>query len=220
MEKIKIIATNDGSFSIYNEALDETYHSRHGAVRESQHVFISQGLMYFGHLKKAESIHILEVGFGTGLNALLTLNESFQENRLINYSALETNPLEKEIWSQLYYPDPHLFFDKIHSATWSEWITLSENFKLRKIYNSIHEEVLGSSEFDLIYFDAFAPGKQPDMWTINVFEKIVNAMKSGAVFVTYCAKGQLKRDLKSVGLLVESLPGPPGKREMVRAIKP
>lgn len=220
MDKIKIIATNDGSFSLYNEELEETYHSRHGALQESVYVFIEQGLKFLRSKQNPSSVNILEVGFGTGLNALLTLNEIHASSVTIKYSSLETLPLSQEVWSKLNYPDLHQTFKKLHDADWGSWNEIIPNFRLRKIQSSLQEVTLEDSNYDLIYFDAFAPNKQPEMWEQVVLEKVVQAMKPEAVFVTYCAKGQLKRDLKSLGLVVESLPGPPGKREMVRAVKP
>lgn len=220
MSTIKIIATNDGSSSLYNEELDETYHSRHGAVQESVYVFIEQGLHFLFNRHKPDSVSILEIGFGTGLNALLTLHEAIQIDAHINYTSLETFPIQESVWAKLNYPDPHQLFEQIHQAQWERWSDITSKFQLKKINNEVQREALPQGEYDLVYFDAFAPNKQPEMWELPVLTKIIGAMKSGAVFVTYCAKGQLKRDLKSLGFIVESLPGPPGKREMVRAIKP
>lgn len=220
MDKIKIIATNDGSFSLYNEELEETYHSRHGALQESVYVFIEQGLKFLLSQRNLSELNILEVGFGTGLNALLTLNEIHNSSVSVNYSSLETFPLSRDVWSELNYPDPNHVFSQLHESPWQISNAITSNFSLRKIQSSLLEVVLEQSHYDLIYFDAFAPNKQPEMWEPVVLEKVALSMKSGAAFVTYCAKGQLKRDLKSLGLVVESLPGPPGKREMVRAIKP
>jgi tRNA U34 5-methylaminomethyl-2-thiouridine-forming methyltransferase MnmC len=217
---IKIIATNDGSSSLYNEALDETYHSRHGAVQESMYVFIEHGLNHLCKSKKIDSVAILEVGFGTGLNALLTLQYAIEHLIDIRYTSLETHPVTKEVWTQLNYSDAHHVFNRMHEAPWGEGIEIVNKFRLKKIKNALQLESLSKASYDLIYFDAFAPNKQPEMWELSVLSKITDAMNTGAVFVTYCAKGQLKRDLKSLGLVVESLPGPPGKREMVRATKP
>jgi tRNA U34 5-methylaminomethyl-2-thiouridine-forming methyltransferase MnmC len=217
---IKIIATNDGSSSLYNEALDETYHSRHGALQESMYVFIEHGLNHLCNSKKIDSVAILEVGFGTGLNALLTLQYAIKYSIDIRYTSLETHPVTKEVWTQLNYSDTHQVFNKMHEAPWGEWSEIVNRFSLKKIKNELQLESLSRADYDLIYFDAFAPNKQPEMWELSVLSKITDAMNTGAVFVTYCAKGQLKRDLKSLGLVVESLPGPPGKREMVRATKP
>jgi tRNA U34 5-methylaminomethyl-2-thiouridine-forming methyltransferase MnmC len=219
LNTIKIIVTNDGSHSLLNETLDETYHSRHGAVQESMYVFIEQGLNYWLEQRNVKAISILEVGFGTGLNALLTLTEAIKRDINIDYYSLETVPLEREVWMNLNYPDPLYFFKAIHVAEWGQVCEIDAHFRMIKKNESLLTTVLQPAQFDLVYFDAFAPNKQPEMWELPVLEKVVSTLKPGGLFVTYCAKGQLKRDLKSLGLTVESLPGPPGKREMVRALK-
>jgi tRNA U34 5-methylaminomethyl-2-thiouridine-forming methyltransferase MnmC len=219
---IEIITTSDGSHSLLNTALNETYHSRHGALQESIHVFIKEGLDHFLSVKSQKDISILEVGFGTGLNALLTLQRAYElPANIIHYTSLETFPVPEEIWSKLNYIDSVGLkekFNQLHEATWNEVVPIIPNFNLRKIQTSL-QQIDFSSEFDLIYFDAFAPNKQPEMWEIEVLQKVVNAMRPESAFVTYCAKGQLKRDLKSLDLEVETLPGPPGKKEMVRGVK-
>jgi tRNA U34 5-methylaminomethyl-2-thiouridine-forming methyltransferase MnmC len=220
LNTIKIIVTDDGSHSLLNEALDETYHSRHGAIQESLYVFIEQGLNYVAEKQNPESISILEVGFGTGLNALLTVSEAIKKSISVAYTSLETFPLGREVWENLNYPDSHNLYKALHQAGWQNWHEINSHFRLLKLEKSLQAANLEPLQFDLIYFDAFAPSKQPEMWELPILEKVVNTLKSGGVFVTYCAKGQLKRDLKSLGLIVESLPGPPGKREMVRALKP
>jgi tRNA U34 5-methylaminomethyl-2-thiouridine-forming methyltransferase MnmC len=220
LSEIKIIVTDDGSHSLLNEALNETYHSRHGALRESKHVFIEHGLNFIANRSPGEPISILEVGFGTGLNALLTLNESKAKSLNIQYTSLETFPIQQEIWLTLNYPDTNNAFTALHSATWQHWVEIIPEFRLLKLEESLLAVELKSWEYDLIYFDAFAPNKQPELWEVPMLGKVVASIKQGGAFVTYCAKGQLKRDLKTLGLMVESLPGPPGKREMVRAVKP
>ena len=220
MNTIKIIVTGDGSHSLLNEALDETYHSRHGAVQESMHVFIEQGFNYLLKKQESESISILEVGFGTGLNALLTLGEAIKNELPVDYTSLETYPLGQEIWEGLNYPDPYHLLKELHQSEWQKWKKISPHFKLLKIERSLQLVELKPEQYDLIYFDAFAPNKQPEMWELPMLDKVIKTLKPGGAFITYCAKGQLKRDLKTLGLIVESLPGPPGKREMVRALKP
>jgi tRNA U34 5-methylaminomethyl-2-thiouridine-forming methyltransferase MnmC len=220
LNTIKIIITDDGSHSLLNEAMDETYHSRHGAVQESRHVFIEQGFHAFVKAQKPKSISILEVGLGTGLNALLTLTEAIENEIVVDYTSLETFPLGQEVWKNLNYHDPHNLFKELHQADWDKKCDIHTYFKLLKVRKSLQAVHLGLLSYDVIYFDAFAPNKQPEMWEFPILEKVVKTMQSGSMFVTYCAKGQLKRDLKSLGLIVESLPGPPGKREMVRALKP
>lgn len=219
MDTIKLIVTGDGSHTLLNEALDETYHSRHGAIQESMHVFIEQGLKFLLKEQKPGPISILEVGFGTGLNALLTLTESIKNELAIAYTSLETYPLGQELWKNLNYPDPDYLFNELHKAEWHKWVEITDHFKLLKLEKSLQHTELEPEQFDLIYYDAFAPNKQPEMWEQPVLNKVIKTLKSRGAFITYCAKGQLKRDLKSLGLIVESLPGPPGKREMVRAIK-
>lgn len=220
MSSLKIITTQDGSHSLLNEQLNETYHSVHGALQESKHVFIQHGLDVVS--KDKSTIHILEVGFGTGLNALLTLHQAKSNNLTIHYTTLEAFPVEEDIWPKLNYvesADAKEQFEKLHRANWNEEQNISSNFVLRKLHATLQQVELELNHYDLIYFDAFAPNKQPEMWELPVLQKIANAMKPGGLFVTYCAKGQLKRDLKSAGLTVETLQGPPGKREMVRGLK-
>lgn len=220
MSTLKIITTHDGSHSLLNEQLNETYHSVHGALQESLHVFIKHGLDFISQNQK--EIKILEVGFGTGLNALLTLQRANTENLSIQYTTLEAFPVEEDIWSKLNYvesAESKMQFQKLHRAKWNEAESISSRFVLKKLHTTLQQAELELNHYDLIYFDAFAPNKQPEMWELPMLQKIVNAMKTNGLFVTYCAKGQLKRDLKSAGLSVEALQGPPGKREMVRGVK-
>lgn len=225
MGEVKIIITSDGSHSLFNTELNETYHSIHGAIQESVHVFIKNGLDYLAQRNSQTEIKILEVGFGTGLNALLTLQYSLEHLAKISYESLEAFPIENETAMQLNYPNALSFpqaekyFLQLHQSPWDEQVEISNTFSFHKRHIKLEEANLVSEKFDLIYFDAFAPSKQPEMWGLPIFEKIERSMKSGGVLVTYCAKGQFKRDLKSLGLKVESLPGPPGKFQMVRALK-
>ena len=220
MSSLKIITTRDGSHSLLNEQLNETYHSVHGALQESNHVFIQHGLDFVSN--KKSSISILEVGFGTGLNALLTLQQAISNNLIVHYTTLEAYPVEEEIWAELNYTstaESKAWFEKLHHAEWDTWVDLSTNFQLRKLKTTLQQVSLEQDHYDLVYFDAFAPNKQPELWELPILTKVANAIKTQGMFVTYCAKGQLKRDLQSAGLKVETLQGPPGKREMVRAIK-
>lgn len=221
MSSLKIITTQDGSHSLLHEQLNETYHSIHGAIQESNYVFIEKGLEFVKSSGKPE-IKILEIGFGTGLNALLTIQRTLTNSLTIRYTTIEAFPVEEEVWSQLNYADAvelKAWFEKLHRATWNEWVELSPTFHLRKLHTTLQDVTVEVDQYDLIYFDAFAPNKQPAMWELPMLEKVVTSMNADGVLVTYCAKGQLKRDLQSLNLKVESLPGPPGKREMVRAIK-
>jgi tRNA U34 5-methylaminomethyl-2-thiouridine-forming methyltransferase MnmC len=225
MSSLKIIETEDGSHSLLNESLNETYHSTHGAVQESLHVFVKTGLRFWLDKNKVNEISILEVGFGTGLNALLALKESIEQKIKIRYTSLEAFPVSPELVAQLNYPkqikleQSEKLFQQLHDSGWNIPVAITQDFILEKCEGKIQEMNLGDEKYDLIFFDAFAPAKQPEMWELPVLEKVVHSLRPNGVFVTYCAQGQLKRNLKSLGLLVESLPGPPGKREMVRAVR-
>jgi tRNA U34 5-methylaminomethyl-2-thiouridine-forming methyltransferase MnmC len=220
MEGIEIITTADGSHSLLNTALHETYHSKHGAVQESKHVFIREGLENFLATSNKKEIGIFEVGFGTGLNAWLTWQRCKELHCKIFYSSIESYPLQPEIWKTLNYVNEteRSDFALLHTAPWNTGEKISDDFILNKINDTLQHVTL-KSFYDIIYFDAFAPNKQPEMWELPILTKVVASLNEGGIFVTYCAKGQLKRDLKSLGLHVESLPGPPGKKEMVRAKK-
>jgi tRNA U34 5-methylaminomethyl-2-thiouridine-forming methyltransferase MnmC len=217
--KTEIKITNDGSVTLYVPELNEHYHSVHGAVTESVHVFVNAGLK---HCRK-KTIRILEVGFGTGLNAILTFMH--RKNKHIEYVAIEKYPLDTEMVDKLKYPD-YLHLDKhqqemfyrFHFQSWDSRDKITSDFMLVKINAAIHEAELNGL-FDVVYFDAFAPGVQPEMWTMDVFQKIYHCMNLNGILVTYCAKGVVRRTMQSAGYMVERLPGPPGKREMLRAVK-
>jgi tRNA U34 5-methylaminomethyl-2-thiouridine-forming methyltransferase MnmC len=225
--KVEILKTADGSPTLYLPELDETYHSRHGSVQEARHVFIQHGLNFvIQGLEKdpaaQQEIKILEVGFGTGLNALLTLLETKPHSGfLFQYTSFETHPISEAIWSQLNYLNDVITmqdYDTLMQASWNENVGLRSNFDILKIDKAI-QELEQENHYDLIYFDAFGPRAQAEMWDISVFKLLHQSLKPNGILVTYCAMGQFKRDLKSLGFVVESLPGPPGKREMTRAIK-
>ncbi len=220
MGDTSIIITEDGSHSLFHSGLNETYHSIHGAIQESKHVFIQAGLEHWLKNNKKRNLRIFEVGFGTGLNAFLTCLYPSHEIK-IYYESWEASPIDIEVSRQLNYPDvlgsPELFSD-LHKAFWDQAVVISKAFTLHKHKGDIiHDRLSESSLFDLIYYDAFGPSKQPEMWTKEVLSKVVDLLDEGGCFVTYCAKGQVKRDLKSLGLKVETLPGPPGKLQMIRA---
>ena len=216
---LKLIISKDGSHTIYRQDIDETYHSRHGAIQEAMHVFIRKGLKEIEKSKK--EINILEVGFGTGLNALLTCLNSTSE---INYIGLETTPLPIKVLGSLNYDtavtqdNSQEIFKNIHGATWEALCSITNFFSIKKVETTIQDFEI-RQPIDLVYYDAFGPNSQAEMWDISIFEKIYKAMRSQGVFVTYCAKGQVRRDLKSVGFVMERLEGPPGKREMLRGRK-
>jgi len=217
----RLILSEDGSHTLRVDELNENYHSHKGAIRESLHVFIEMGLYQFD---KNQRISVLEVGFGTGLNALLTcLSNHCGE---IEYHTLETNILPESLTSQLNYPDliedsrAAQVFAAIHQSPWDQKSSITENFHLFKWNLAVQE--IGSIKpkpFDLIYYDAFAPHAQPELWTADIWKLIASVLKSGGTLVTYCAKGQVRRDMQTAGLMVERLQGPPGKREMLRATK-
>lgn len=217
---VQTVVTADGSVTLKRPDLEETYHSIHGAVQESMHVFIQAGLNYVLHNKS--NLKILEMGFGTGLNAYLTAVEIQNTINNIEYIAIEKFPLANETYDKLNYA-----LDKKNRVLWenicfSEWNQLNEvvpNFSLNKIESDLYN-FSTEKKFDLVYYDAFGPRVQPELWTQEVFEKIFSFMNDSGVLVTYCAKGEVKRNLKACGFSLESLQGPPGKREMTRAIKP
>lgn len=225
-DEIKIMNTGDGSHTLLNVALNETYHSRHGALRESQHVFLKEGLQYW--LEKhpeANSINIFEMGMGTALNLMLTLQAAQELPQIkFSYITLEAFPLSNLVIKQLNYTELlqnaslKVLFEKVHQTSWNEWHTMLPNFQLKKARQKLEDYQVESTSADLIYYDAFAPNKQAELWTVEALSKVCAMLKQEGIFVTYSAKGQLKRDLKSLGLSVETLPGPPGKAEMVRAI--
>jgi tRNA U34 5-methylaminomethyl-2-thiouridine-forming methyltransferase MnmC len=215
----ELIITSDGSHTIFVPELNEHYHSIHGAVQESALVYIKNGLDFC----ETNPLNIFEVGFGTGLNALLTAITGTQKKRIIHYTSIEKHPLPDNLVETLNHwsfagEQGKEIFDKIHNSEWGSFEKINEYFYLKKIYcDLVRDQVEG--KFDLIYFDAFGPDKQPDMWTSRVFETISEITVSGGIFVTYSAKGGVKRLLRANGFKVAMLSGPPGKREMIRAIK-
>jgi tRNA U34 5-methylaminomethyl-2-thiouridine-forming methyltransferase MnmC len=224
--KIEVRTTADGSPTLYVPALNEHYHSHHGAAQESRHVFIAAGLqpLLDAGLGQQRPVRLLEVGLGTGLNALLTLRAAQAAGAAVTYDGYETVPLPPATVAALapqWAAEPALgqAFDHLHTAPWNEEFTLAPGFTLTKIQVQLQAAALPTSYYDLIYFDAFAPEKQPELWTEDVFAKLYAAAAPGAVLVSYCAQGQFRRNLRAAGWLTEKLPGPPGKREMTRARK-
>lgn len=225
--KRKIITTQDGSKTIHIEELNEQYHSIHGAIQEAQHVFIKHGLHFFNATldsKVKNHISILEIGFGTGLNAFISLLEAEKLSINIDYIGIEAYPVIVEELAQLNYSELLLFYDsfkafeKIHAITWNKKHIINSNFSLHKKM-LLFSEVTDLNSYNIIYFDAFGARVQPELWTETMFERMFNALKDNGVLVTYSAKGSVRRAMESVGFLVERLPGPPGKREMLRAVK-
>jgi tRNA U34 5-methylaminomethyl-2-thiouridine-forming methyltransferase MnmC len=221
----KIITTGDGSKTIQLTEWDEQYHSKHGAIQEAYHVFIKHGLHYYSaNHKKLETISILEIGFGTGLNAFITLLEAEKLNTSINYVGVEAYPVGLNEVQELNYPMQLLVearsktFNKIHEVSWEDKHTITTNFSLTK-QQKLFKDISEINVFDLIYFDAFGARVQPELWTESIFNIMFNALKLHGVLVTYSAKGSVRRAMQAVGFNVERLPGPPGKREMLRATK-
>ncbi|NML66988.1 tRNA (5-methylaminomethyl-2-thiouridine)(34)-methyltransferase MnmD [Hymenobacter sp. RP-2-7] len=226
--KVEVRTTADGSPTLYVPALNEHYHSTHGARQESQHVFIEAGLrpLLAAGLGQQEPLKVLEVGLGTGLNALLTL-EATQAvpGATVAYDGYETHPLPPEAVAALapQWAASEVLsrvFAQLHREPWGRALLLTSDFLLRKVRQPLQAATLPAAAYDLIYFDAFAPEKQPELWTEDIFAKLYYAAAPGAVLVSYCAQGQFRRNLRAAGWLTEKLPGPPGKREMTRARKP
>jgi tRNA U34 5-methylaminomethyl-2-thiouridine-forming methyltransferase MnmC len=218
--KRKIIQTRDGSTTIHIEDWDECYHSRFGAIQEAQHVFIKKGLTLFEN----ESVSILEIGFGTGLNAFITFLEFPKYNQKINYVGIEAYPVTYEeaglmnYVSELNAENQKSIFEQLHHCQWEKPIGLKEDFVFTK-RKQFFADIDDISAYDLIYFDAFGFDVQPELWSAEIFKKMFKALKNKGVLVTYAARGIIKRNMIEAGFTVEKLEGAPGKREMFRAIK-
>ncbi len=217
--EVNIQTTADGSQTLFVPALDEHYHSVKGALTESLHIFIHSGL----NECTVSEPRILEVGFGTALNAFLTLVEA-EKGRTIHYTSLEKYPLPMEIIDKMEYTkfvDSSFapYYKSIHSSSWNEWNCITPHFHLRKIETDL-TSLMFKEQYDIVYFDAFAPEKQPEMWTQDIMNRIYDCLAPGGIFVTYCAKGAVRRMLQTAGFRTERIPGPPGgKREILRARK-
>jgi tRNA U34 5-methylaminomethyl-2-thiouridine-forming methyltransferase MnmC len=216
-----IIQTEDGSNSIQSAQFHATYHSIHGAIQETQTVFIDAALLYKASTQK--ELAILEIGLGTGLNAFMTYLEAKKAALNIKYTGIEAYPISLEIAQQLNYAElleateEQAQFLQLHETP-NEWVALSPSFNFYKQIGRF-EDLKEQEQFDLIYYDAFAPSVQPELWEIDLLEKMYQALKPGGILTTYCAKGVFKRNLKQAGFKVEGIPGPIGKREMTRAVK-
>ena len=223
MDQLKVIDTDDQSKTLFLNDLNESYHSRYGAFSESVLVFITNGLLFSMKQKKENNLHILEFGFGTGLNALVTFKH--KSNFLINYETLELYPLDWKVVSALNYTDLSELtpfskvFQDMHCSAWGAEQPIHPQFHLRKLQTDFRAYTTTPSSFDLIYFDAFSPEKQPELWTKEVFRNAVNFLKPGGVLVTYSSKGSVKQALRDVGFTVYRLSGGKGKRHVVRAVK-
>lgn len=219
--KRKVITTKDGSKTIHLEDWNESYHSTHGAIQEAQHVYIRQGFKKSG----LQNIAILEFGFGTGLNAIITFLEAKTLPKSIKYTALEAYPVSKKELEELNYLESlnddslNKVYKLMHDSPWEEFISLSNKFTLKKLRMDFRE-LAEVNQYDIVYYDAFGPRVQPELWTREIFAKVFLAMKENGILVTYSCKGSVRRALLECGFKVEKLPGPPGKREMLRAYKP
>ncbi len=215
----EIITTSDGSTTIQIKDWAECYHSKHGAIVEAYHVFIKNGLALFKN-----EVAILEIGFGTGLNAFITFLETERNNQKISYTGVEAFPISADEVAAMNYVDElkatefASIFEILHKSTWEISNPISQNFDLTK-RKQFFEQIDDVEMFDLIYFDAFGYRVQPELWSTEIFKGMFAALKSGGVLVTYAARGVVKRSMIEVGFRVEKLEGPPGKREMFRAFK-
>lgn len=218
--KRAIIRTSDGSTTIHLSDWDEHYHSKHGAIQEAKHVFIKNGLSLFA----GKPIAIMEIGFGTGLNAFITFLEAKNSNQIVDYVGIEAYPVSAEevaamnYISELNAESESTVFEQMHLTDWEEKNAISETFSLTK-RKQFFESIDDIEKFDLIYFDAFGYRVQPELWSTEIFHKMYNALKPNGILVTYAARGVVKRSMIAVGFTVEKLEGPPGKREMFRATK-
>lgn len=233
MSEPQLIMTEDGSHSLWMPELQEAYHSTHGAIQESEHVFIRHGLLHWFNHETKSNINILEVGLGTGLNALLTYLASLTKRVQIAYTGLEPYPIPDTHVRRLNYTtqltqqasnssvrkDLQAIFERLHQGTATTFRRITTNFSFKGHYGTLQAFSAPLDTFDMVYFDAFSPNKQPTMWSMGVFQKVYQMMKCRGILITYCAQGKLKRCLKQLGMHVETLPGPPGKKEMIRARK-
>jgi tRNA U34 5-methylaminomethyl-2-thiouridine-forming methyltransferase MnmC len=217
----ELLMTADGSQTIRDRKRNITYHSLHGAIRESRHVYIEAG---FNRLPADRPARVLETGMGTGLNALLTCVAAEHHGQPVYYTATEPFPLDAMLTESLDYamrigrPDMSVWLHRLHAADWEKPVPMSSAFTLVKRRRSVLE-VTDPDRFDLIYHDAFAPDAQPELWTAGAFRELYQKLQEGGILVTYCSKGVVRRNMLSVGFCVEKLPGPPGKREILRAIR-
>lgn len=218
--KRELQLTFDGSHTIFIPSSGVTYHSKHGAIQESLHVFIEAGLMPV--MQHQKEIHVFEMGFGTGLNALLTLQASAKQQKKVEYTAVELYPLSKEEYEALNYGVTLQLqneWEQIHSIPWERMEKINPFFSLYKTQTAL-QDFRSNQLFDVIYYDAFAPSVQPELWTKDIFSQLFSLLNDNGLLVTYCSKGDARRAMLAAGFNVSKLPGPPGKREMLKAIKP
>lgn len=217
-----IVITADGSQSIQVPSLNIMYHSKHGALQESEHVFIQHGVQALLPFQKPLMVAV-EMGFGTGLNCQLLHGFAKQNNIKICYTGIEAYPLEPAEWQQLAYdallPQGTVTSEQLHALPANTWCEIDEYFSVYKIHQALEEAVL-PTEIDVVLYDAFAPNAQPHLWQPAIFERWFMHMAEGGLLTTYCSKGDVRRAMLAAGFTVNKLPGPPGKREMLQAIKP
>jgi tRNA U34 5-methylaminomethyl-2-thiouridine-forming methyltransferase MnmC len=231
MVKVELVKTSDGSDTLFRRDLNQHYHSTFGAVEESVHIFIRAGLLNVidQHLNEqpdqSNPVRILEVGFGSGLNTMLTQVEAEKLSIPIHYSAVEAYPLNEGQWSSLNYPtlavcgeNPGIFH-MIHKSAWNIPVKISDYFIIEKIRTKLESFVPPENSFDLVYFDAFGPDAQPELWTEEIFRNIAQGLRPLGLLVTYSVKGTIVKALKAAGFQTEKLPGPAGKRHILRAVK-
>lgn len=222
--KQEIIITRDGSTSLYIPEINETYHSRFGAIQEAEHVFIKEGLDFFINKQQLSQLRILEIGFGTGLNALVTLTAASKLNVSVDYVGIEAFPVPKELLNELNFTtllttsDQSVFFDRIHNVSWEQKHEITSLFHLTK-YQMYFQNIDFTDAFDIIYFDAFGFDVQPELWTETIFKKMYKALSINGLLVTYACRTIIKNNMLAAGFTIEKLPGAPGKREMLRANK-
>ncbi|MFZ6664562.1 tRNA (5-methylaminomethyl-2-thiouridine)(34)-methyltransferase MnmD [Peijinzhouia sedimentorum] len=223
--EIKVIQTEDGSHSLYRPDIMESYHSFHGALQESVHVYIKAGLDEFAS-RNVGTIQVFEVGFGTGLNALLTWQWAIENKREVVYTTIEPYPLTEEIWSQLNFAqsfsnpiESQKIFEQLHACDWEQTNQIHPNFQFTKNQSKLEDFILANNRFHVVFFDAFAPKKQPELWEETALKKVFDSMQPKGILTTYCAQGQFQRTLQSAGFEVERIAGPRGKKHMVRGIK-
>jgi tRNA U34 5-methylaminomethyl-2-thiouridine-forming methyltransferase MnmC len=220
----EIVETKDGSHSLKSDKFNQTYHSIHGAIAESEHVFIEAGLNFAS--KNKDELTIFEMGFGTGLNAFLTAVHGSDQKLKIHYETVEQYPVDLDQINHLNYAElinngkNSELFQSLHTAKWETDKAINENFTLMKRNCNLKDYRSEPGSVDVIYFDAFSPNAQPELWTIDVFRQMFEMLKLEGVLVTYCCKGIVRRAMLEAGFTVDKLEGPPGKREMIRATKP
>lgn len=221
----KLIETRDGSHSVEIPELRVTYHSIHGAEQESMHVFIEAGLHFWQNKNSSSPVRILEMGFGTGLNALLAMEFASRHNQPIEYSTVEKFPLPLSLASNLNYcasPQRAKWknsFNDLHLCSWEQYHEITPLFLLKKFQTDLADLAAPEQPWQLIFFDAFAPTAQPELWSVTVFQKLAGFCEPGAILTTYCSKSDVRRNLQAAGWKVEKIPGPRGKREMLRATR-